>query len=73
MQLSFTQKKHIRRNFGKLVEGLSIPNLIGFKKTPIMNFLSQNLLINSLVIYQKELTKFSKVFFRLKMEMISQL
>ena len=29
MQLSFTQKKHIRKNFGKLVEeGLSIPNLI---------------------------------------------
>ena len=28
MQLSFTQKKNIRKNFGKLVEGLSIPNLI---------------------------------------------
>ena len=32
MQLSFTQKKHIRKNFGKLVEGLSIPNLIEVQK-----------------------------------------
>ena len=28
MQLSFTEKKNIRKNFGKLKEGLSIPNLI---------------------------------------------
>ena len=32
MQLSFTQKKNIRKNFGKLVEGLSIPNLIEVQK-----------------------------------------
>ena len=43
MQLSFTQKKHIRKNFGKLVEGLSIPNLIEVQKTHITNFSSQNL------------------------------
>ena len=38
MQLSFTQKKHIRKNFGKLVEGLSIPNLIEVQKIPTMSF-----------------------------------
>ncbi len=32
MQLSFTKKKHIRKNFGKLKEGLSIPNLIEVQK-----------------------------------------
>ena len=34
----FTQKKHIRKNFGKLVEGLSIPNLIEVQKILIMSF-----------------------------------
>ena len=38
MQLSFTQKKNIRKNFGKLIEGLSIPNLIEVQKTHTMNF-----------------------------------
>jgi DNA-directed RNA polymerase subunit beta len=32
MQLSFTQKKNIRKNFGKLAETLSIPNLIEVQK-----------------------------------------
>ena len=32
MELSFTKKKHIRKNFGKLKEGLSIPNLIEVQK-----------------------------------------
>ena len=32
MQISFTEKKHIRKNFGKLKEGLSIPNLIEVQK-----------------------------------------
>jgi len=32
MQLSFTGKKNIRRNFGKLKESLSIPNLIEVQK-----------------------------------------
>ena len=32
MQLSFTGKKSIRKNFGKLKEGLSIPNLIEVQK-----------------------------------------
>ena len=32
MQLSFTQKKNVRKNFGKLSESLSIPNLIEVQK-----------------------------------------
>ena len=32
MQLSFTEKKNVRKNFGKLKEGLSIPNLIEVQK-----------------------------------------
>jgi DNA-directed RNA polymerase subunit beta len=32
MQLSFTEKKNVRKNFGKLQESLSIPNLIEVQK-----------------------------------------
>ncbi|MDC1258231.1 DNA-directed RNA polymerase subunit beta, partial [Pelagibacteraceae bacterium] len=32
MQLSFTQKKNVRKSFGKLTESLSIPNLIEVQK-----------------------------------------
>ena len=32
MHLSFTEKKNIGKNFGKLKEGLSIPNLIEVQK-----------------------------------------
>ena len=32
MQLSFTERKNIRKNFGKLKESLSIPNLIEVQK-----------------------------------------
>ena len=32
MQISFTEKKNIRKNFGKLNESLSIPNLIEVQK-----------------------------------------
>ena len=32
MQLSFTEKKNIRKSFGKLKESLSIPNLIEVQK-----------------------------------------
>ena len=32
MELSFTEKKSIRKNFGKLKEILSIPNLIEVQK-----------------------------------------
>ena len=40
MQLSFTEKKSIRRNFGKLKETLSIPNLIEVQKKSYSQFLS---------------------------------
>ena len=32
MRLSFTEKKNIRKSFGKLKESLSIPNLIEVQK-----------------------------------------
>ena len=40
MDLSFTQKKSIRKNFGKLIEGMSIPNLIEIQKNSYNEFLS---------------------------------
>ena len=40
MQLSFTEKKNIRKNFGKLKEILSIPNLIEVQKKSYTQFLS---------------------------------
>ena len=40
MDLSFTEKKSIRKNFGKLKEILSIPNLIDVQKTSYQQFLS---------------------------------
>ena len=43
MQLSFTQKKNIRKNSEKLVEGLSIPNLIEVQKNSYNEFLDLNL------------------------------
>ena len=50
MQLSFTEKKNIRKNFGKLKESLSIPNLIEVQKnsykqlTENKNNIDQNLI-----------------------------
>ena len=38
----FHSKETNKKNFGKLVEGLSIPNLIEVQKIHTMNFLSQN-------------------------------
>ena len=40
MQLSFTEKKSIRKNFGKLKETLSIPNLIEVQKKSYNQFLN---------------------------------
>jgi len=39
MELSFTEKKSIRKNFGKLNEILSIPNLIDIQKNSYKQFL----------------------------------
>ncbi len=59
MELSFTQKKSIRKNFGKLIEGLSIPNLIEVQKNSYNEFLTSN----SIKEKQEELSKgINKVF-----------
>ena len=39
MELSFTQKKSIRKSFGRLKETLSIPNLIEVQKKSYNEFL----------------------------------
>ena len=56
MQISFTEKKNIRKSFGKLKESLSIPNLIEVQKNSykeLTDFNAENL----------ELTKgFDRVF-----------
>ena len=39
MELTFTQKKSIRKNFGKLKESLSIPNLIEVQKNSYKQFI----------------------------------
>ena len=59
MELSFTQKKSIRKNFGKLIEGLSIPNLIEVQKNSYNEFLTSNAIKEK----QEELSKgINKVF-----------
>ena len=40
MELSFTEKKSIRKSFGKLKEILSIPNLIDVQKKSYQQFLN---------------------------------
>ena len=40
MDLSFTQKKSIRKNFGKLTESIPIPNLIEVQKNSYNEFTS---------------------------------
>ena len=40
MELSFTEKKNIRKNYGKLKETLTIPNLIEVQKKSYTQFLS---------------------------------
>ena len=42
MELSFTEKKSIRKNFGKLNETLSIPNLIEVQKRSYSQFLESD-------------------------------
>ena len=48
MQLSFTEKKNIRKSFGKLKEGLSIPNLIEVKKNSYKELTELNIQENNL-------------------------
>ena len=42
MHLSFTEKKNIRKNFGKLKESLSIPNLIEVQKNSYKELTEKN-------------------------------
>ena len=63
MQLSFTQKKHIRKNFGKLVEGLSIPNLIEVQKNSYNEFLESKSLKEQLSEISKGIDKVFKSIF----------
>ena len=48
MQLSFTEKKNIRKSFGKLKEGLSIPNLIEVQKNSYKELTEFNIQENNL-------------------------
>ena len=41
MELSFTQKKSIRKSFGRLKETLSIPNLIEVQKNSFNEFIKK--------------------------------
>ncbi len=62
MELSFTQKKSIRKSFGRLKETLSIPNLIEVQKNSFNEFITKTAEKNNL-IYSKGLTKvFESVF-----------
>ena len=63
MQLSFTQKKHIRKNFGKLAEGLSIPNLIEVQKNSYNEFLESKSLNEQLSDLSKGIDKVFKSIF----------
>ena len=62
MELSFTQKKSIRKSFGRLKETLSIPNLIEVQKNSFNEFVKKTeTKTNS--IYSKGLTKvFESIF-----------
>jgi len=61
MELSFTEKKSIRKNFGKLRETLSIPNLIEIQKKSYKQFLSSENIIEANL--QKGLHKVFKSIF----------
>ena len=63
MELSFTQKKSIRKSFGKLKEGLSIPNLIEVQKNSYQEFLSSKALNEQMDILSKGIDKvFNSIF-----------
>ena len=63
MELSFTKKKSIRKNYGKLVEGLSIPNLIEVQKNSYNEFLSSKMLNDETSELTKGLNKTFKSIF----------
>ena len=60
MELTFTQKKSIRKNFGKLKESLSIPNLIEVQKNSYKQFIESKSDIAKGSTLDKGLTKVFK-------------
>ncbi len=63
MELTFTQKKSIRKNFGKLKESLSIPNLIEVQKNSYKQFIESKSDIVKGSALDKGLTKVFKSIF----------
>ncbi len=63
MELTFTQKKSIRKNFGKLKESLSIPNLIEVQKNSYKQFIESKSDIVKVSTLDKGLTKVFKSIF----------
>ncbi len=63
MELTFTQKKSIRKNFGKLKETLSIPNLIEVQKNSYQQFIEAKNDIEKKSELDKGLTKVFKSVF----------
>ncbi len=63
MELTFTQKKSIRKNFGKLKESLSIPNLIEVQKNSYKQFIESKSDIVKGSTLDKGLTKVFKSIF----------
>jgi len=63
MELSFTQKKSIRKSFGKLTESLSIPNLIEVQKNSYNEFLISKNLNEQLGELSKGINKVFKSIF----------
>ena len=63
MELTFTQKKSIRKNFGKLKETLSIPNLIEVQKNSYQQFIEAKNNIEKNSELDKGLTKVFKSVF----------
>ena len=63
MQISFTEKKNIRKSFGKLKESLSIPNLIEVQKNSYRELTEFQPDVGDLT---KGFDRVLKVFFQLK-------
>ncbi len=63
MELTFTQKKSIRKNFGKLKESLSIPNLIEVQKNSYKQFIESKSDKEKGLTLDKGLTKVFKSIF----------
>jgi DNA-directed RNA polymerase subunit beta len=63
MELTFTQKKSIRKNFGKLEESLAIPNLIEVQKNSYEEFLKSKSLKTALDEFNKGLERVFKSIF----------